>query len=148
MGDESLDDAWSGALDGQASAETGDSGPSGDDWSAAMTKGDAGGGAQASGDDPGGGGSAADGESQNFDFLLDIPLELKVELGHTDMIINKMLQLTQGSVVELNKAAGESVAIYVNDKLLGKGEVIVVNERFGVRITEIISQADRIKNMG
>ena len=147
MGDESLDDAWSGALDGQASAETGDSGPSGDDWSAAMTKGDAGGGAQASGDDPGGG-SAAGGESQNLDFLLDIPLELKVELGHTDMIINKMLQLTQGSVVELNKAAGESVAIYVNDKLLGKGEVIVVNERFGVRITEIISQADRIKNMG
>ncbi len=112
-----------------------------------MTKGDAGGGAQASGDDPGGG-SAAGGESQNLDFLLDIPLELKVELGHTDMIINKMLQLTQGSVVELNKAAGESVAIYVNDKLLGKGEVIVVNERFGVRITEIISQADRIKNMG
>ena len=147
MGDESLDDAWSGALDEQASAETGDSGPSGDDWAAAMTKGDAGGGAQASGDDPGGG-SAAGGESQNLDFLLDIPLELKVELGHTDMIINKMLQLTQGSVVELNKAAGESVAIYVNDKLLGKGEVIVVNERFGVRITEIISQADRIKNMG
>ena len=147
MGDESLDDAWSGALDEQAPSEAGDSGPSGDDWAAAMTKGDAGGGAQASGDDPGGG-SAAGGESQNLDFLLDIPLELKVELGHTDMIINKMLQLTQGSVVELNKAAGESVAIYVNDKLLGKGEVIVVNERFGVRITEIISQADRIKNMG
>ena len=147
MGDESLDDAWSDALDGQTSAEAVDSGPSGDDWAAAMTKGDAGGDAQASGDDPGGG-SAADGESQNLDFLLDIPLELKVELGHTDMIINKMLQLTQGSVVELNKAAGESVAIYVNDKLLGKGEVIVVNERFGVRITEIISQADRIKNMG
>ncbi len=148
MGDESLDDAWSDTLDEQAPAETGDSGPSGDDWAAAMTKGDAGGGAQASGNDPGGGGSAAVGESQNFDFLLDIPLELKVELGHTDMIINKMLQLTQGSVVELNKAAGESVEIYVNDKLLGKGEVIVVNERFGVRITEIISQADRIKNMG
>ena len=147
MGDESLDDAWSDALDGQTSAEAVDSGPSGDDWAAAMTKGDAGGDAQASGDDPGGG-SAAGGESQNLDFLLDIPLELKVELGHTDMIINKMLQLTQGSVVELNKAAGESVEIYVNDKLLGKGEVIVVNERFGVRITEIISQADRIKNMG
>jgi flagellar motor switch protein FliN/FliY len=64
------------------------------------------------------------------------------------MIINKMLQLTQGSVVELDKAAGEPVEIFVNDKLLGKGEVIVVNERFGVRITEIISQADRIKNIG
>jgi flagellar motor switch protein FliN/FliY len=86
--------------------------------------------------------------SQNLDFLLDIPLEVTVELGRTSMIINKMLQLTQGSVVELDKAAGEPVEIYVNDKLLGKGEVIVVNERFGVRITEIISQADRVKNIG
>ncbi|MCK5229600.1 MAG: flagellar motor switch protein FliN [Desulfobulbaceae bacterium] len=113
-----------------------------------MTGGDAGGGAQTSAFDNLAGGSAVDGESQNMDFLLDIPLEVKVELGHADMIINKMLQLTQGSVVELDKAAGDSVEIYVNDKLLGKGEVIVVNERFGVRITEIISQADRIKNMG
>ena len=86
--------------------------------------------------------------SHNLDFLLDIPLDVSVELGRTHMIIDKMLQLTQGSVVELEKAAGEPVEIYVNQKLLGKGEVIVVNERFGVRITEIISQADRIKNMG
>lgn len=86
--------------------------------------------------------------NQNLDFLLDIPLEVTVELGRTRMIINKMLQLTQGSVVELDKAAGEPVDIYINNKLLGKGEVIVVNERFGVRITEIISQADRIKNIG
>jgi len=86
--------------------------------------------------------------NQNLDFLLDIPLDVTVELGRTSMIINKMLQLTQGSVVELDKAAGEPVEIFVNDKLLGKGEVIVVNERFGVRITEIISQADRIKNIG
>jgi flagellar motor switch protein FliN len=92
--------------------------------------------------------AAAPNGSQNLDFLLDIPLEVTVELGRTSMIINKMLQLTQGSVVELDKAAGEPVEIYVNDKLLGKGEVIVVNERFGVRITEIISQADRVKNIG
>ena len=71
-----------------------------------------------------------------------------MELGRTSMIIDRMLQLTQGSVVELEKAAGEPVEIYVNRKLLGKGEVIVVNDRFGVRITEIISQADRIKNIG
>jgi len=86
--------------------------------------------------------------AQNLEFLLDIPLEVSVELGRSQMIINRLLQLTQGSVVELDKAAGEPVEIFVNDKLLGKGEVIVVNERFGVRITEIISQADRIKNMG
>lgn len=144
MDDESLDDA----LDEQASAEAGDSGSSGDDWAVAMTGGDAEGGVQTSAFDNLADGSAAGGESQNMDFLLDIPLEVKVELGHADMIINKMLRLTQGSVVELDKAAGDSVEIYVNEKLLGKGEVIVVNERFGVRITEIISQADRIKNMG
>jgi len=85
--------------------------------------------------------------NQNLDFLLDIPLEVTVELGSTKLIINRMLQLTQGSVVELDKAAGEPVEIFVNNKLLGKGEVVVVNDRFGVRITEIISQAARIKNM-
>lgn len=86
-------------------------------------------------------------DSKNLDFLLDIPLEVKVELGRSTVVINKLLQLNQGSIVELEKAAGEPVEIFVNDKLLGKGEVVVVNERFGVRITEIISQADRIKNM-
>ena len=85
---------------------------------------------------------------KNLNFLLDIPLNVSVELGRTSMIIHRMLQLTQGSVVELDKVAGEPVEIYINNKLLGKGEVVVVNDRFGVRITEIISQADRIKNMG
>lgn len=87
-------------------------------------------------------------DTPNLDFLLDIPLEVTVELGRTSMIINNLLQLTQGSVVELNKAAADTVDIYVNHKLLGKGEVIIVNDRLGVRITEIISQAERIKNMG
>jgi len=87
------------------------------------------------------------GTTTNLDFLLDIPLEVTVELGRTKMLINNLLQLTQGSVVELEKTAGEPVEIMVNDKLLGKGEVIVVNDRFGIRITEIISQSDRIKNM-
>ncbi|MBU0484021.1 MAG: flagellar motor switch protein FliN [Proteobacteria bacterium] len=86
--------------------------------------------------------------NQNLDFLLDIPLKVTVQMGQTSMIINKMLQLTQGSVVELDKAAGEPVEIFVNNKLLGKGEVIVINDRFGVRITEIISPSDRIKSMG
>ena len=120
----------------------------GDDWAQALseTGGSAGGLANASFDDLGEG--AVSGETHNLDFLLDIPLEVTVELGRTSMIINNLLQLTQGSVVELNKAAADTVEIYVNHKLLGKGEVIIVNERFGVRITEIISQAERIKNMG
>ena len=86
--------------------------------------------------------------TQNLEFLLDLPLEVMVELGRSKMIIHRLLQMTQGSVIELDKAAGGMVEIYVNNKLLGKGEVIVVNDRFGVRITEIISQADRIKNIG
>ncbi len=128
MADEPLDDAWAEALEESKS---------GGNSSQAASFADLGG---SSGPAPSG--------SQNLDFLLDVPLEVTVELGRTDMIINNMLQLTQGSVVELDKAAGEPVEIFVNNKLLGKGEVIVVNDRFGVRITEIISQADRIKNMG
>ncbi len=121
----------------------------GDDWAAALSEHEGAGGAQAPAfAELGGTMTTAPAGSQNLDFLLDIPLDVTVELGRTSMIINKMLQLTQGSVVELDKAAGEPVEIFVNDKLLGKGEVIVVNERFGVRITEIISQADRIKNIG
>ena len=121
----------------------------GDDWAAALSAQTDSGGAQAPAfAELGGTATTAPAGSQNLDFLLDIPLDVTVELGRTSMIINKMLQLTQGSVVELDKAAGEPVEIFVNDKLLGKGEVIVVNERFGVRITEIISQADRIKNIG
>jgi flagellar motor switch protein FliN/FliY len=121
---------------------------SGDDWAAALSEHEVSGGAQAPAfAELGNAVAAAPTGSQNLDFLLDIPLEVTVELGRTSMIINKMLQLTQGSVVELDKAAGEPVEIFVNDKLLGKGEVIVVNERFGVRITEIISQADRVKNI-
>lgn len=119
----------------------------GDDWAAALADQDTGTGAPANFAELGDG--TLDGEgSQNLDFLLDIPLEVTVELGQTKMIINDMLQLAQGSVVELDKPAGEPAEIYVNDKLLGKGEVIVVNDRFGVRITEIISQVDRIKNIG
>ena len=117
----------------------------GDDWATELE--DQNGGAPASFDELGAGITGEDG-GQNLEFLLDIPLEVTVELGRTKILINNMLQLTQGSVIELSKAAGEPVEIYVNNKLLGKGEVIVVNERFGIRITEIISQADRIKNIG
>lgn len=117
----------------------------GDDWAAALTEQEDSGVAPASFDHLGDGTLA--GDSQNLDFLLDIPLEVRVELGHTTMIINNLLQLTQGSVVELSKAAADTVEIFVNEKLLGKGEVIVINDKFGVRITEIISQVDRVKSM-
>ncbi|HOR31224.1 MAG: flagellar motor switch protein FliN [Pseudomonadota bacterium] len=80
----------------------------------------------------------------DLDFILDIPLTLTVELGRCRMLINELLQLGQGSVVELQKIAGEPMDVYVNQRLIARGEVVVVNEKFGVRLTDIISPAERI----
>ncbi len=93
-----------------------------------------------------GGGGA--GEVQSIDFILDIPLEVTVELGRTSMLINDLLQLGQGSVIELNKLAGEPLEILVNRKLIARGEVVVVNEKFGVRLTDIVSPIERVKSLG
>ncbi len=83
-----------------------------------------------------------------LDFLLEIPLDISVELGRRSLKIKELLQLSQGSVVELNKMAGEPADIYVNKKLMAKGEVVVVNEKFGIKLTEIISPAERVKSLG
>jgi flagellar motor switch protein FliN/FliY len=84
---------------------------------------------------------------QNLDLLLDIPLEITAELGRAKMIINDLLQLGQGSVIELNKLAGEPLEIMVNQKLIARGEVVVVNEKFGIRLTDVISPLERIKQL-
>ena len=84
---------------------------------------------------------------RDLDFILDIPLELSVELGKTRMLINDLLQLGQGSIVELNKLAGEPLEVYINRKLIARGEVVVVNEKFGVRLTDIITPMDRVKSL-
>jgi len=84
---------------------------------------------------------------KDMDFLLDIPLEISVELGRTRMLIKDLLQLGQGSVVELDKLAGEPMEILVNGKLVARGEVVVVNEKFGVRLTDIISPTERIRQL-
>jgi len=84
----------------------------------------------------------------NIDFILDIPLEIDVELGRTKMVINELLRLGQGSVIELSKAAGEAVEIKANQKLIARGDVVVVNEKYGVRITEIVSPTERIERLG
>jgi flagellar motor switch protein FliN len=83
----------------------------------------------------------------NMDFLLDIPLEISVELGQTKMLINELLKLGQGSVIELSKLAGETLEILANQKLIARGEVVVVNEKYGVRLTEIISPSERIERL-
>ncbi len=93
-------------------------------------------------------GAAEDESIRDLDFILDIPLELSVELGRTRMLINDLLQLGQGSIVELNKIAGEPLEIYINRKLVARGEVVVVNEKFGVRLTDIVSPMERVKSLG
>jgi len=87
------------------------------------------------------------GASRDMDFLLDIPLEVAVELGRSKMFIKDLLQLNQGSVIELDKTAGEPMEILVNDKLIARGEVVVVNEKFGIRLTDIISPTERIQKL-
>ena len=87
------------------------------------------------------------GDGQSLDFLLDVPLEITVELGRTKIQIGDLLKLGQGSVVELEKMTTEPVEIYVNQKLMAQGEVVVVNEKFGVRLTNIISPGERVKKL-
>ena len=101
---------------------------------------------------PSGGGTAAPQDMrgapvQSLDFILDIPLKVTVELGRARMSIREILQLGQGSVVELSKFAGEPLEVLVNDKLIARGEVVVVNEKFGIRLTDIISPAERIEQL-
>jgi flagellar motor switch protein FliN/FliY len=83
----------------------------------------------------------------NLDSLLDVPIDISVEIGRTKMTIGELLSLSKGSIVELKKTAGEAVDIYVNGKLLGKGEVIVVNERLGVRVVKIIAPVERVQKL-
>lgn len=84
---------------------------------------------------------------QNLDFILDIPLSVSVELGRANIIIKELLQLGQGSVLELDKLAGEPLEVLVNGKLVARGEVVVVNEKFGIRLTDIISPIERIETL-
>lgn len=88
-----------------------------------------------------------DGQRRELDFILDIPLDVSAELGRTRLLINELLQLGQGSVIELNKLAGEPLEVYVNGKLVARGEAVVINEKFGVRLTDIISPMERVKQL-
>ncbi|MGD9598625.1 MAG: flagellar motor switch protein FliN [Steroidobacteraceae bacterium] len=83
----------------------------------------------------------------NLDVILDVPVTLSMEVGRTRIAIRNLLQLNQGSVVELERAAGESLDVYVNGTLIAHGEVVVVNEKFGIRLTDVISPAERIRKL-
>ncbi|MBI4404360.1 MAG: flagellar motor switch protein FliN [Deltaproteobacteria bacterium] len=87
-------------------------------------------------------------DGSNLDFVLDIPLKVTVELGRSKLLVQDLLKLHKGSVLELNKLAGEALEVLVNERVVAKGEVIVVNEKFGVRLTDIVSHAARIRQLG
>jgi flagellar motor switch protein FliN/FliY len=93
------------------------------------------------------GGKADEVKEANLDLILDIPLSVTVELGRSKMLINDLLQLGQGSVVELTKLVGDPLEVLVNDKLVARGEVVVVNEKFGVRLTDIVTPMERVKSL-
>ena len=86
--------------------------------------------------------------SQTIDYILDVTLQVAVEVGRARMTIQDLLQLGQGSVIELEKLAGEPLDIFMNGKPVAKGEAVIINEKFGVRITEVISRAERASQLG
>ena len=104
--------------------------------------------AQAASDVAAAASSARPQSKRTLDFLLDVTLGVTVEVGRARMTIQDLLQLGQGSVVELEKLAGEPLDIYVNGKHVARGEAVIVNEKFGVRLTDIISPEDRVEGLG
>lgn len=121
----------------------------GDDWAAALAEQTGGGEAVQTAplarlEDTGG---AQPGTQANLETILDIPVQLSVEIGHTRLSIRNLLQLNQGSVVELDRLAGEPLDVLVNGTLVAHGEVVVVNEKFGIRLTDVISAQERVRNL-
>jgi len=86
-------------------------------------------------------------QAPNLRFILDIPLQVTVELGRKRLLVHDLLQLNQGSVIELTKQIGEPFEVLVNQKLIARGEVVVINDKFGVRITDIISPSERVQQL-
>ncbi len=84
----------------------------------------------------------------SLDFVMDIPLKVTVELGRTRMLVQDLLKIHKGSVIELTKMAGDSLEVLVNDRVLARGEVVVVNDKFGIRLTDVVSHAQRIRSLG
>jgi flagellar motor switch protein FliN/FliY len=89
----------------------------------------------------------ADGGSPDLDVILDIPVQISMEVGSASITIRNLLQLNQGSVIELDRLAGEPLDVLVNGTLIAHGEVVVVNDKFGIRMTDVISPSERIKKL-
>ncbi|MEE9395741.1 MAG: flagellar motor switch protein FliN [Methylococcales bacterium] len=92
-------------------------------------------------------GAQSEGDDVNLDVILDVPVDLSMEIGRTRINIRNLLQLNQGSVVELDRLAGEPMDVLINGMLIAHGEVVVVNDKFGVRLTDVISPSERVKKL-
>ena len=139
--DEEASAAWAAALaeqagSGKRAAGTAASGPAAEAVRMPPLQAPAAGTAEAEGD----------GE-RNLDVILDIPVTLSMEIGRTRLPIRNLLQLNQGSVVELERLAGEPMDVLVNGTLIARGEVVVINERYGIRLTDVISPAERVRKL-
>jgi flagellar motor switch protein FliN/FliY len=85
---------------------------------------------------------------KGIELLLDIPLQVSVEVGRARILVRDLLQMQEGTLIELEKLAGEPLDLYVNSRLIARGEAVVVNEKFGLRLTDVVSPAERIENLG
>lgn len=139
-------DDWGAAMAEQATAET----PAADDWGAAMAE-QATAPAAATAAKPHEfeqfGIGAPQGANNDLDMIMDIPVQLTVELGRAKMPIKNLLQLAQGSVVELSALAGEPLDVLINGFLIAQGEVVVVNDKLGIRLTDIITPSERLRRL-
>lgn len=135
MSDDAMDD-WAAAMAEQAEAEA-DEGGAEDDVHAAELEDFTGGESS----------SVTPEEKRKLDTILDIPVTISMEVGRSQISIRNLLQLNQGSVVELDRVAGEPLDVLVNGTLIAHGEVVVVNDKFGIRLTDVISQIERIKKL-
>ena len=89
-----------------------------------------------------------DSSSRSLEFLYDVPLEISVEIGRSKILLKDLLNMSEGYVIELDKLAGEPLDLYVNSRLIARGEAVMVGEKFGIRLTDVVSPADRIENLG
>lgn len=87
-------------------------------------------------------------DGRGIDLLLDIPLQVSVEVGRSKILVNDLLQLQEGSLIELDKLAGEPLDLFVNGRLIARGEAVVINDKFGLRLTEVVSPSERIEQLG
>ncbi|MFH2123565.1 MAG: flagellar motor switch protein FliN [Pseudomonadota bacterium] len=89
-----------------------------------------------------------DGSNRGLEFLYDVPLQISVEVGRSKILLRDLLKMGEGYVIELDKLAGEPLDLYVNSRLIARGEAVMVGDKFGIRLTDVVSTADRVENLG